>query len=69
MTAAELAKSIGKHGLLRCDDLMVEVEVLDAKSAYGSVRYLVEPVAGFLQQWVDESRIKFEVSPPLVVTL
>lgn len=60
MTTAELAKVIGKTGfLIQVGHFTVAIVVKDAKIAYGNVRYLVEPVSGQGQVWVDSSRVHF----------
>lgn len=58
MTTIELARFIGRRGLLSCDGMMVEVVVTDVKERWGITRYLVEPVAGFGGRWVEQ--IKFD---------
>ena len=61
MNTLELAKNIGKTADLRTENLLVTVNILDAKSSYGRIRYLIEPVEGSRQQWVDASRVLFTV--------
>ena len=65
--ASSLALYIGKSGLLRCEYLCVVVIVADAKRGYGRTFLLVRPIAGTGEQWVDESRIRWnaqgEVEP------
>ena len=62
MNTLELSQAIGKTGLLRFDALSVSVKIMDAKTAYGNVRYLVTPVSGTGSVWVDSSRVSFENS-------
>lgn len=63
MSAAELAKYIGRSGtaLLRSssssDALVVEVRVIDAKSAFGRIDLLVEPVAGSGKAWMAADNV------------
>ena len=57
--ASALALYIGKSGLLRCEYLSVEIIVADAKRSYGRTLLLVRPVAGTGEQWVEESRIRW----------
>lgn len=59
--ASSLALFIGKTGALRCEYLSVEVTVVDAKRSYGRTLLLVRPVSGSGEQWVEASRISFEV--------
>lgn len=59
MTAQEMAKVLGSTGMIAMPNgLAVKVTVTDVKSAYGSVRYLVQPVAGFGQAWVNEASLR-----------
>ena len=52
---------VGGTALLRCEqDLRVPVRLSDVKPGWGTFRYLVEPVGGMGEQWVDESRLTFE---------
>jgi hypothetical protein len=37
--------------------LAIAVRVLDVKSAYGCRRYLVTPLAGLGEEWVDAGRV------------
>ena len=54
-------KNLGGTALLRCEqDLRVPVRLADVKPGWGTFRYLVEPVGGMGEQWVDESRLTFE---------
>jgi hypothetical protein len=57
MTTAEMAKSIGKKAVLRIEAFGMGVEILDVKRAYGNTRYLVEPLTGIGEAWVDENRL------------
>ena len=56
--ASSLALYIGKTGMLRCEYLSVQVEILDAKRSYGRTLILVRPVSGDGEQWVEENRVK-----------
>ena len=58
MTMLESQKIIGARALLRVEAFSVMVEVMDVKQAYGNTRYLVEPIGGHGEAWVDKSRIK-----------
>jgi hypothetical protein len=61
MTLASIASRIGQHASFRsADALNIAVTVLDAKTAYGNVRFLVTPVVGNGHVWVDSSRVTFE---------
>ena len=59
MTTSEMTRLVGKQVLVReaaHGELYMLCDVLDAKSAYGNVRYLVRPVQGQGEAWVDSSR-------------
>lgn len=62
MTTAQLAVFIGRVGLLRVSEhagvLAVPIKVIDAKSAYGTIRYQVTPVHGQGKAWVTASRVQ-----------
>ena len=58
MSTLESQKIIGARALLRVEAFSVMVEVMDVKQAYGNTRYLVEPIGGHGEAWVDKSRIK-----------
>ena len=61
MNTLELSKVIGQSGTLRAlPYLTFNVLVLNAKIAYGNVRYLVTPVSGTGSVWVDAGRVSFE---------
>jgi hypothetical protein len=62
MNTLELSQAIGKTGLLSASVLSVRVTIVDAKIAYGNVRYLVTPVSGTGSVWVDSGRVSFENS-------
>lgn len=61
-TAITIAPFIGKRGTINQGGLFVDVQVLDAKSAYGCTRFLVSPMAGSGEVWVSAERVKFQVS-------
>lgn len=62
MRATALASMVGLVGYLRAerspgDGLRFKVRILDTKTAYGKVRYLVEPVDGIGTAWVEDDRL------------
>lgn len=58
MSAVELMKNVGKSGLYHVEGgLHVAVNIIDAKSAYGSVRLLIQPVAGEGGKWVESFKV------------
>lgn len=44
---------VGKKGTIFAGGLRVEVEIKDVKNSYGRDRYLVTPVAGSGEVWVE----------------
>lgn len=52
MTAQEQFKLIGLTGHISHNKMRIDVKILDAKTAYGSVRVQIEPVAGIGSAWV-----------------
>ena len=58
MNAREALKVIGQTGTLDTNELSVSITVLDIKSSYGQTRYLVQPVAGSGEVWVNDYRVK-----------
>ena len=50
---AKLAQ-IDKRATTKIGDLTIEVIVRDFKQSYGNDRWLVEPVAGHGQTWVEK---------------
>jgi hypothetical protein len=58
MTTAQTAHLIGREGALRVSAaLAVAVRIVDVKQSYGNLRYLVAPLAGLGQEWVDAGRV------------
>jgi hypothetical protein len=41
------------------EGFIIEVRVINKKNSYGNDRYLIEPIAGKGQKWVDAGRLKF----------
>lgn len=57
-TYKEGSARVGKKGLIEIDELTFEVEILDFKQAYGKDRWLVRPVAGHGERWVEEVTVE-----------
>jgi hypothetical protein len=57
MTALELSQNICKIGTIVCGTVRVSVHIMDGKTAYGTPRYLITPVSGSGQQWVNADRV------------
>jgi len=56
-TVESLRQYVGLTGLLSSDKLQFNVLILDAKVSYGNSRFLVIPVSGSGEVWVDSSRV------------
>jgi hypothetical protein len=59
MSIKELSKAIDKTALLSEGGLSFPVLIKDAKISYGQPRYLITPVGGSGEVWVNDNRIKF----------
>ena len=49
----ELLAVINKEGFITTGGLRVDVKVTDVKQSYGRTRYLVTPLAGEGEVWVE----------------
>ncbi len=54
----QLEKYVGKIAIINEDGLKFEVEVKDIKTSYGRMRYLVSPVSGTGERWVEILTLK-----------
>jgi hypothetical protein len=57
MAYADKAKLIGKKATIELHGLTFEVEVLVYKFSYGNDRWLVRPVAGHGERWVQKLNV------------
>lgn len=57
MTALDLSAFIGLSAPWQVGALQIHVRILDCKRAYGHTRYLIQPVAGTGQQWIQDGLI------------
>ncbi len=48
---------IGVQGIITIGSLHIDVRVLDVKQSYGKTRYLVQPIAGSGQQWMEQVNV------------
>jgi len=53
----ELQGYIGKIGKVRLHELVIDVRILDVKSAYGNERFLCTPIAGNNESWFDRDKV------------
>ncbi len=56
-TLKEQMSIIGKKATIRMGGLTVQVKILDYKNSYGNDRWLVTPVAGEDEVWVEQIKI------------
>ena len=49
---------IGRIGAINAEGLTVQVRILDVKETYGRLRWLVTPVAGSGERWVERVSIR-----------
>lgn len=64
MTTREMADLIGKVTTVRVTgwhNIDFEVRVVDVRTRYGNVDVLVQPVAGFGEQWISTDRTALRV--------
>lgn len=57
MTTIGLSHYIGFVASWRTGSLSFSVRILDCKRAYGRTRYLIQPIAGTGQQWIQDGLI------------
>jgi hypothetical protein len=58
MTAAEMAKMIGKPAQLDVGGMTFLVTIVDVRNRFGSVDYLVTPQAGHGEQWKSADGVR-----------
>ena len=63
MTAAKMATLINRTGQLHDYAWSIAVTILDAKTAYGSIRLCVQPIGGHGQKWVSMERVVMDENP------
>lgn len=57
MKGTDIVNYIGKQGWIEFGKLMVDVKILDYKRSYGRDRWLVTPIAGSGQVWVENVKL------------
>lgn len=50
----------GKIGIVAMDELMFGVVIKDARIRFGHLDYLVEPLNGIGQKWVEHHRVEIK---------
>lgn len=63
MTANEMIPAVGAKVLVYCESLGIECRVKDVKMSWGKPRFLVTPIAGNGEQWVEMGRIRTPALP------
>lgn len=54
----EVDEFVGKRGTIVCNlSLTVEVKITDVRKIYGKTQYLVTPVAGKGERWVEDVEV------------
>jgi len=54
----QLDNVIGRIGTMQENGLVFKVSIKERKNAYGNERYLVTPVSGYGQTWVNAARVR-----------
>lgn len=67
MSVNNLKEFIGKHGTIELSGLTIKVMVRDIKETWGRTRYLVTPVAGSGEIFVENIRISEVFRSPEVL--
>ena len=52
------AGNIGKRVVIDRDGMQVEVEIINLKVAYGTLKYEVKPISGTGSQWVNADKVE-----------
>jgi hypothetical protein len=50
----------GKLGMVKLDDLVFGVTIKDARFRFGHLDYLIEPLNGSGEQWVENHRVEIK---------
>ena len=49
----ELLQNIGKEASVNIGELKVSVKILDVKMSYGKTRFLITPLSGSGEVWIE----------------
>ena len=60
-SAVIMSVPIGSEGSLSMQGLEIRVTVMDARQRFGSIDYLVSPVAGSGMVWVTSDRVHISI--------
>jgi len=58
MNIQELTEFVGKKAYVQENGLVFTVTITDVKQSYGNVRYLVTPLSGYGQTWMNATRLR-----------
>jgi hypothetical protein len=67
MSIVALAENIGKPGTITVDAWLVQVKIIDARSRYGTIDYLVKQTYDAhtaVTKWVRADRVVIEPNAP-----
>jgi hypothetical protein len=54
----QIDEYVGKKGEIKLGKLIVEVNIINVKNSYGRDRFLISPVAGKGEIWVEKVSLK-----------
>lgn len=57
MKGTDIINYIGKQGAIEVGGLVVTVKIVDYKRSYGRDRWLVTPISGSGQVWIEKVRL------------
>ena len=53
----EIADRVGKQAAYNINGINVDIKIIDIRQVYGNTRYLITPLAGTGQIWVNEESL------------
>jgi hypothetical protein len=57
MSAKELMEKVGTIAVISMEKIRIEVRITDARYNFGRTEYLVKPLAGAGEQWINSDRL------------
>ena len=62
MAVLDLSKKIGMQAMWNTKSgLRFEIVIKDVRERFGLIDYLIEPIAGDGQKWVEENSVNFQI--------
>jgi hypothetical protein len=58
MTAKTAAHMLNSYATIDMNGVRINVEIVDVKRSYGNERFLITPISGNGEVWVDSGRCK-----------